>query len=345
MDKKLLRKEKLISQLIGRSPREPLEVYDACKQIDGCPDADGTFPIMGHRVVKFYQYYDPQLFYEPITTYDDLLAAMKLSAHLAEAGVPKHYHNFLQVGFKVFKSAYRAPKGRLRLPRPGEKAIGDHIVSLTGWDEDGEALHFINSWGETWGDNGFGLLTRSYLEQYMTEAWLMRNVQVGPNPTTYELLMSASDNAQFAKVWMRKNRIWRVPWQHAGVEHEIVLYETLSMSGEAVEVIEILNPLGLRVGWTHLHRIPASKPQTSVLKELFVWPAFRRNGYGRKLEAIARYRASVWKNKRLQILLHEADAFPSIKAAGEAFARRTGYTLSYGEWSRPSLRAIAEKTL
>jgi hypothetical protein len=294
----------------------------------------------------FYTYHEPQLFYQPISTYDELLEITMLNHKLREGGIPEKYRYMLSVGFSVFKSTYTAPLGRPPLPKAGDRSRGEHFVALTGgWIENGEELEFANSWGESWGDNGYGWLSRKYLEQYLTEAWLARNIRVGPTIDTHKELLATSNNDQFVKMWMQETPIWRVPWKHAGSEHQLVVYETLSTLGEPVEVIEIRNGLGLRVGWAHLHHIPIVRPRTSVIKDLFVWPMFRRHGYARKIETIARYRARVWHSKRIQILFHEADAMSPLRVAGQMFARKAGYTLTSVQQNRPRIQAIATKML
>jgi GNAT superfamily N-acetyltransferase len=337
--------EEMISQLIGDIPRDPSALYAACKQIDGYPEAEGNFPIMAQRLLTFYAYHEPQIFYEPISTYDDLLTASLMNGKLAEGGVPEKYYNGLSVGFSVFKSGYTAPLGKLPLPKADEVSRGEHIVGLAGWDDDGETLRFANSWGRSWGDNGYGGLTRLYLEQHMTEAWLRRYVAVGLTRMTHQRLAGVTNNQEFAQIWMSKNHLRRVPWQHMGSDHQLILYETLSISGAPVEIIEIRNDLGLRVGWAHLHHVPIVQPRISILKELYVWPIFRRQGYATKLESCARARAVAWKSTRMQILFHEADAMPRVRSAGQSFTEQSAYSLSWGRQTRPTIDAIAEKLL
>lgn len=48
-----------------------MAIYRACKEIDDYP-GEGTFPIFGSRVLKFYVLVSRQFFYEPLTTFDRL---------------------------------------------------------------------------------------------------------------------------------------------------------------------------------------------------------------------------------------------------------------------------------
>jgi hypothetical protein len=44
---------------------DPVAIYQACKEIDDYP-GEGTFPIFGSRVLKFYGLVSRQFFYEPV---------------------------------------------------------------------------------------------------------------------------------------------------------------------------------------------------------------------------------------------------------------------------------------
>lgn len=51
----------------------------------------------------------------------------------------------------------------------GEKVAGNHTVLVVGASEDGDAeprLKVKNSWGEGWGEDGFGIISKRYLDIY-----------------------------------------------------------------------------------------------------------------------------------------------------------------------------------
>lgn len=126
--------------------------------------------------------------------------------------------------------------------------------------------------------------------------------------------------------------------QEAG-GHQLCIYET------PVEVIEARNGFGLRLGWAHLHHLHGQPPRSSILKEIFVWPSFRRQGYGKLRESIASQRAHQWHSSILRVLFHEPDALPRNRTAGPEFAQRSGYTLKRRRRTCPLLAAIGEKAL
>jgi C1A family cysteine protease len=58
-----------------------------------------------------------------------------------------------------------------KVPSPSEPLIGGHSVCLVGYDDAKQTFKFINSWGPTWGDHGYGYLPFKYLEGSGSESW------------------------------------------------------------------------------------------------------------------------------------------------------------------------------
>lgn len=47
-----------------------------------------------------------------------------------------------------------------------EGAVGGHVILLVGYDSRTEQFIFKNSYGENWGNNGYGTMPRKYIENY-----------------------------------------------------------------------------------------------------------------------------------------------------------------------------------
>src|SRR5215212_811445 len=181
-------------------------VYKVCKDIDGYPEVEGTCLLVGARVMTFLYLRERQTFYEPLSSYDQLLSATLTNARLVSSFVPRWARNKVMVSFRIFESIYGAPEGVVPLPKPGEAERGTHAVAVDGgFANSGETLRFMNSWGVGWGDKGYGSLSRKYLERYMVDAWLGRNVRVGLSRFTFRQLARATNAKEFARAWMVQN--------------------------------------------------------------------------------------------------------------------------------------------
>jgi Papain family cysteine protease len=75
---------------------------------------------------------------------------------LSECKFVLAYHSPVDVSIGITRSWSDAPKGRIPERRPGEPTVAAHAVTLTGYDDSNRQLQFINSWGPSWGDKGFG---------------------------------------------------------------------------------------------------------------------------------------------------------------------------------------------
>lgn len=88
-------------------------------------------------------------------------------------------------GFSVYNSYTQAGnKGKIPFPTAGEKKVGGHAVCVVGYDdtikiknsnpgskETKGALLIRNSWGENWGDEGYGWLPYEYVFQGLAVDW------------------------------------------------------------------------------------------------------------------------------------------------------------------------------
>ena len=69
----------------------------------------------------------------------------------------------MQIGFTVYSSYKQADKtGIIPYPSKNESVEGGHSVLIVGYDDEKEAFLIQNSWGESWGDKGFGWLPYQY---------------------------------------------------------------------------------------------------------------------------------------------------------------------------------------
>jgi C1A family cysteine protease len=73
----------------------------------------------------------------------------------------------MPIGFTVYQSFEDEAswsKGRMPIPAPGESVLGGHEVLVAGWlKSDPDYALVLNSWGTSWGLNGWFLMPWGYL--------------------------------------------------------------------------------------------------------------------------------------------------------------------------------------
>jgi hypothetical protein len=55
------------------------------------------------------------------------------------------------------------------VPGEGDEVIGLHCVCVHSYDE--HAIHFANSWGVDWGNDGYGKLSSAFFDACLIEAY------------------------------------------------------------------------------------------------------------------------------------------------------------------------------
>lgn len=85
-------------------------------------------------------------------------------------------------GFAVYESLEStrvAKTGLIPLPAQDERMIGGHAVMAVGYDD--RQNHFLirNSWGQNWGDHGYGYMPYAYLANKFlaSDFWTIRDME------------------------------------------------------------------------------------------------------------------------------------------------------------------------
>ncbi|PIU81379.1 cysteine protease, partial [Candidatus Micrarchaeota archaeon CG06_land_8_20_14_3_00_50_6] len=80
-------------------------------------------------------------------------------------------------GFTVYNSIREAKEGKIPFPEKGESVLGGHAVLAVGYDDGMRigkstgAFIIRNSWGDEWGDKGYGYLPYEYVLQGLALDW------------------------------------------------------------------------------------------------------------------------------------------------------------------------------
>jgi C1A family cysteine protease len=145
--------------LFGMPPEEYWP-YDT-KCFDNDPDAFCYAFGQNYKCISYFRH-DPST----VSAKEVLLSIKKYLS----SGIPSIF------GFTVYQSIKLAEKGLIPFPSGNETILGGHAVAAVGFDDNivignpsGKstkgALLIRNSWGEEWGDKGYGWLPYEYILQ------------------------------------------------------------------------------------------------------------------------------------------------------------------------------------
>lgn len=156
--------------LFGVPPEKYWPYTDGVPDFDREPSAFCYSFAENYKSIKYFRHDAPHL------SEDAVLSSLKRSI---SAGVPAMF------GFTVYNSLEHAQRdGKIPFPTGGERILGGHAVVAVGYDDRMEirnpdsdkptvgALLIRNSWGDGWGDAGYGWLPYEYvLRELAMDFW------------------------------------------------------------------------------------------------------------------------------------------------------------------------------
>ena len=105
--------------------------------------------------------------------------------------------------YDSFDSDKTCEMGVVTVPKSTESLHGGHAILLVGYDDNNEMFIFRNSWGDVWGDSGYGYIPYEYItdEHLASDFWIIEEVtesepeHISDSDTDNDDTNSDSDNS------------------------------------------------------------------------------------------------------------------------------------------------------
>jgi C1A family cysteine protease len=165
-------------------------IYWNCKKIDSWPDSEGTSIRVAMKVLqkigvpceKAYPYSDiykgsPETWAKMIAKWG-LIDSYYRCNNLQElkAGL---VNGPVVLGIGCFREIFSVgTNGVVPYPANPNEMLGGHAICAVGFNDDRQLVKFKNSWGTTWGKDGYGYLPYRYIDDFMWDAWIAKDLQV-----------------------------------------------------------------------------------------------------------------------------------------------------------------------
>ena len=171
--------------------------------------------------------------------------------------------------------------------------------------------------------NSIAYVTREYFEKHAREGLISRDVAGGPLPTTIRSLLETEDPGEFRRLWRLGRNRGTVTNIRNDSELRLHWYVSWSVQDECPAEVLVLQRGRIRVGVAILVHRPQQR--LGELSDLFVWPPYRRLGYGTTLEQFAAERALLAGATQLAAYVWNADVALEEERA-LTFVNSCGYT-------------------
>jgi len=277
--------------------------------------------------------------YEQMRSFKELYRALRIQIdntwNLIE------FSMLIELCVEIFPSIYDAESGIVPLPEDDELTRGGHVVRLYGYGPQG--YMFEHMW-EGWRDDNSGVFSEEYLAKYLRESWVTRfksgrmvygdypfaGLKFGPGEHSSDVLspwvlVCERDDVGSYCQWIKGAGAGE-PWLR-------LVVITKSPSGKLVIA-----------GWLHGR---LCEDHLDV-EEYFVWPKYRRRGFGSILANDAIFCAQFNGAATASWFFLEDDAFtrPLLQQSSHTWMRSTSAgwleALNWESTNTRSVRAISQ---
>jgi hypothetical protein len=291
-----------VAPLEPRRVTSPTDLYFESKRIDN-DGSDWTYSLFSNRALCFHAR-PLRVAYEVIQTWDQLVSVLRVQNAMGQV----HATGTVSVTLELFAGVFDVSGGVLAIPGKADHKVGKHVVAIESLDRRRKGVVFRNSWGETWGNRGRGLLRCEYFDRYCTEAWLSRDnaASIPPRFLGVPFLRGSDAFLAAAAAPTPANQIWTND-DPSGQLRSIRAWQADSVvEAGTLHVLEAVGPKRIKIGWATLLE-PSSVSQMPIVTEFYVWPTYRRLGVARIMRAELDRMTASTEPTGYRVLIHQAD--------------------------------------
>jgi len=127
----------------------------------------GVPPEFTHQYHEKFLYQEPSQLSNKLSKYCKLLGFAEIDRSDIKKNLLLDYP--VLCGIKIFNNFNNGDTIRTGYVKPisdDNDLIGGHSIIIVGYDDNKQNYIFLNSWGKTWGDNGFGYIPYNYINNY-----------------------------------------------------------------------------------------------------------------------------------------------------------------------------------
>lgn len=86
------------------------------------------------------------------------------------------------IGIPCFREIFSVgSNGIVSYPANPNEIYGGHALCVVGYNDSTGLFKFKNSWATSWGENGYGYLPYKYIEDFLWDAWVAKDLSVTQN--------------------------------------------------------------------------------------------------------------------------------------------------------------------
>jgi len=83
------------------------------------------------------------------------------------------------IGIPCFREIFSVgSNGVIPYPANPQEIFGGHAICIVGYNDSTQRVKFKNSWSTSWGQNGYGYLPYRYIDDFMWDAWVCKDLAV-----------------------------------------------------------------------------------------------------------------------------------------------------------------------